>query len=196
MKKLLAILLIALVACAHIEEATSQVDEYEDPQLQFLGFLVPIFKAIGTFFVKKLAFGKIASFVGKAVSFGKKVFTGVKHFVKPIITKFKGTKLVQRATKIYHRFKNTNLFKTGQQIYKKIEPLYKKYKQAERISDVVSNVRDVVEGIKQKKEMERLQKQYEEMERKYEEQMKSEEEAIRKEEEALEKQEKQMGIKK
>ena len=74
MKKFLAIFLIALVACAHVEETATEMAEFDDdPQLQFFfGFLIPVFKAIGGFFVKKLAFGKIAHLATKAFSVGKK----------------------------------------------------------------------------------------------------------------------------
>ena len=62
MKKFLSILLIALVACAHVEETTSEMAEFDDePHLQFfLDFLNPVFKAIDAFFINKLSFGKIA----------------------------------------------------------------------------------------------------------------------------------------
>ena len=151
MRKLLALLLIALVACAHVVETADQMDEYEDPNLQFLGFLVPIIKVVGGFLVKKLALGKVAAFAGKAFAFGKKIFTGAKAFVKPLIAKFKGAKIVQHAQKIYSNFKKTKLFQTGKKLYDTYKPIYDKYKKVKKISNVVNNVKDVVNSIKEKR---------------------------------------------
>ena len=36
MKKFLAILLIALVACAHVEETANEITEFEDPTLEYV----------------------------------------------------------------------------------------------------------------------------------------------------------------
>ena len=186
MKKLLAFLLIALVASAHVEEVASQVDEYEEPNLQFFGFLIPILKVVGGLLVKKLELGKVAAVVGKAFAFGKKVFTGVKHFVQPLIKggkaligKFKGTRLVKNAHKIYNRITSSKLYKTGKALYDKYKPYYDKIKSG------VEKFKEIKETIEERKQMEQLQKQYEEMERKYEQDLKREEEAIRREEQAL-----------
>ena len=190
MRKFLAILLIALIACNHVEETVNEITEYEDPQLEFfLGFLIPVFKAIGGFFVKKLAFGKIAHFATKAFSFGKKIFHGVKavargagkfiskgrSFVTKTLGKIKGTKLYNKAHTIYQKFTSSKLYQQGKAIYDKVKPIYDKAKKAYDFG------KQVVETIQEKQEMEKLQKQYEEMERQYEKQMKDEEEQLKKE---------------
>ncbi len=211
MKKFLAILLIALVACAHVEETANEITEFEDPTLEFLGFLIPVFKAIGTFFVKKLAFGKIAHFATKAFSVGKKIFSGVKTiargagkliskgrtFVTNTLGKFKGTKLFNKAHTIYQKFTQSKLYAKGKAIYDKVKPIYDKVKKAyDTGKQIYDNVKGVVDYIQEKKEMERMQKEYEELERQYAEQAKKEEEELKREEEALDREEKKLNIKK
>ena len=204
MKKFLAILLIALVACAHVEETANEITEFEDPTLEFLGFLIPVFKAIGTFFVKKLAFGKIAHFATKAFSVGKKIFSGVKTiargagkliskgrtFVTNTLGKFKGTKLFNKAHTIYQKFTQSKLYAKGKAIYDKVKPIYDKVKKA------YDTGKDIYDAIKERQEIEKMQKEYEELERQYAEQAKKEEEELKREEEALDREEKKLNIKK
>lgn len=93
MKKILAFFLIAIVSCANFDQVSTDLAESFDPNLQFLGFLGPVFKSIG-------------GFLGKAFGFIKNTYDKV----KPIIDK--GKQIYERvkpavkvAKEVYNRYK-------------------------------------------------------------------------------------------